>query len=161
MVISARSSKEEENPMNRIRLLAAAGILCLVGGLVTTTIPASAAVTAPAQTTVVANAASTAYSQVEAQPMSNKTCPVQYTRFRIYNSKCGVIKAYLCFTGNHGNFKTSPRYVSNGCIYRVWIYTAQDEHGEGLCINPHRPTSGLKKTYRSFKVVHNQDECPS
>ena len=91
----------------------------------------------------------------------NRTRPVQYTRFRIYNSKCGVIKAYLCFTGNHGNFKTSPRYVSNGCIYRVWIYTAQDEHGEGLCINPHRPTSGLKKTYRTFKVVHNQDECPS
>jgi hypothetical protein len=147
--------------MNRMRLLAAVGMLCLVGGLATAAIPASAAVAAPAQTTVAANAESTAHLQGQAQPASNKTCPVQYTRFRIYNSKCGVIKAYLCFTGNNGNFKASPRYVSNGCIYRVWIYTAQDEHGQGLCINPHRPTNGLKKTYRSFKVVHSQDECPS
>jgi hypothetical protein len=145
--------------MTRIRLLAAAGMLCLVGGFFVAG-PASAAVAPPAHSAVATDggAATQAHSQVAV--MSNKTCPVQFGRFRIYNPKCGLTqRPSLCFIGNHGNFRAVPRYASNGCKFRVWMYTAENEVGHALCISPHTPTNGLKKNYRSFRVVRNQDRC--
>jgi hypothetical protein len=151
--------------MTRIRLLVAAAILCLVGGFFAAG-PAGAAV-APAAHSAVAASPDPASGSGGAMPqahgavrLSNKTCPVQFSRFRIYNKNCALVqRASLCFTGNHGNFRGAPKFASNGCIFRVWIYTARNEAGHALCISPRTPTNSLKQEYLSFRVVNNKDSC--
>jgi hypothetical protein len=145
----------------RMRMLAAVAAFSMIGtfGVVAS---ATAAVVPSSHSGGVVAAASRqpgAQSPSSSESPASKTCPMVKSRFRIYNKSCGLIRAYLCFHGNHGNFAKAPAYASNGCGTRVWIYPGKDEQGDGLCISRRSFTNSLKKEYLSFKVVSNPSSC--
>lgn len=147
--------------MTRARVLAAIAAVTMMAtlGLVSS---ASAAVTPPGHGSneFAEVSASSARPPLVAEQAAGKTCPMVKSRFRVYNKNCGLIgQAHLCFTGNHGNFSSAPRYASNGCGSRVWIYPGKDEEGPGLCLSRRTFTGYLKKEYLSFRVVRNKGSC--
>lgn len=148
--------------MTRTRLVAIFAAVTMMGifGLAAS---AGAAVTPTSHgshATALGSAPSAAQLPSVGQHPANKTCPMVKSRFRVYNKSCGLIgQAHLCFSGNHGNFSKAPRYATNGCASRVWIYTAKDEAGHALCISKRSFTNYLKKEYLSFRVVSNRNGC--
>jgi hypothetical protein len=145
----------------RMRMLAAVAAFSMIGmfGVVASATAAVAPSSHNGNSVATASIQSRAQSPSSSESPANKTCPMVKSRFRIYNKSCGLIRAYLCFHGNHGNFAKAPRYASNGCGTRVWIYPGKGEQGDGLCISRRSFTNSLKKEYLSFKVVSNPSSC--
>lgn len=145
----------------RIRMLAAVAAFSVIGmfGMVASATAAVAPSSHSGNAVTAASRQSGVRSASSSEVPANKTCPMVKSRFRIYNSSCGLIRAYLCFHGNHGNFAKAPKYASNGCGTRVWIYPGKGEQGDGLCISRRSFTNSLKKEYLSFKVVSNPSSC--
>jgi hypothetical protein len=87
-------------------------------------------------------------------------CPVVLHRFTTYSPDCGnVTGSHTCFSGNQGNFVVIPHYAANGCIYRVWLYSGDNETGTALCLSPTSSTGYLSVLRKSFRIVSNQSNC--
>jgi hypothetical protein len=140
---------------SRILRLAAAVILAVATASVITAAGSGTALAASSHATASASAA-----QVVIPALTS--CPIQVGEFRVYaSSSCGNGTFFLsgCTAGTKGNLPFIPRYASNGCRSRAWLYTASNEGGFGLCLNKISATNYLHTDYKSFKVVSNTASC--
>lgn len=132
-----------------------------ISGLSGVAVAASAATAAPAHTIHAATAASahTIHAATAVATQGNKTCPVEVGVFRTYDKQCHLLDHRDCNPGNEGSLKEVPKYASNGCGRRVWLYPARGEQGIGLCLTKRTATNLLTRNYESFRVVTNSDPC--
>lgn len=135
------------------------GVLAVAGSgtALAATAAASQAVT-PAVAQAPA-AASQAFTPAAAQA-KRVQCPVVLHRFTTYSPDCGSVSgSRACSIGNQGNFTIIPHYAANGCIYRVWLYSGDNETGSTLCLSPRTSTGFLAVFRLSFRIVSNQNPC--
>ena len=52
-----------------------------------------------------------------------------------------------------------PRYVSNGCNWRAWIYSGVNRTGNNLCVNPRTADQYLHRNYIWFWISSNGTNC--
>jgi hypothetical protein len=133
--------------VKRVQAIAAAVFLATVGATGLVAVPPAAA-----SVTVAAQASHPAIPAIQ--------CHIVPHRFVTYASRCRSPHGYLCIPNNTRNLNTSPVYVSNGCIYRVWLYLKRNKGGAyPLCVSPRTATSGLARRYQSFWVSQNTNPC--
>jgi hypothetical protein len=58
-----------------------------------------------------------------------------------------------------GGSMSPPKYIANGCSTRVWMYQNSNDSGYSLCVNPRSSTGALGRSYRSYWVSNNSQNC--
>lgn len=152
---------KEQDAMKRLRILltaiafaafAAAGVSGPAGAA---TVPA-----APIHWATHAAAASDQYLPADGNVQPNAGCGVELHVFKIWETTCdGTYATTACTPGHQGYMPFVPSYASNGCEFRVWIYTGPNRTGNNLCINPRTSDGYLHQAYVWFWVSDNQADC--
>lgn len=86
-------------------------------------------------------------------------CPIRQGNFTVYSNSCSSYQDYGCIRGDQGNMVYPATYVSNGCSWRVWIYTGADKTGTALCITKLTQTGVLQRDYVWFWISSNGSTC--
>lgn len=86
-------------------------------------------------------------------------CGVQLHVFKIWETTCSGPSATTACTPYDQGSMPVPAYASNGCEFRVWIYTGANRTGNNLCINPKTSDGYLHQTYVWFWVSDNESNC--
>jgi hypothetical protein len=170
--------KVKENRMlkRKIRNLAVTGItivsatllavLGTTGALADVTAAASpghAAVTTAASAPRLAAAPAGAAAPANRLSPEESICPVYGGHVYFYFSGCAYDSSPECVSGLQGFINGDPglypRYVSNGCNWRVWIYSGVNRTGNNLCVNPRTADQYLHRNYIWFWISSNGTNC--
>jgi hypothetical protein len=123
--------------------------------------PAGAATVnaAPVHWTTHAATASSQYLPAD-EYVPDAGCGVDLHVFKIWATTCsGVTATTACTSYDQGRMPLIPSYASNGCEFRVWIYTGANKTGNNLCINPKTSDGSLDQNYVWFWVSNNKSNC--
>jgi hypothetical protein len=148
--------------MTSIRKILAGAALALAAITTAGALPAAAAST-PAASAVWNNTTQTATAGQGLSPgehlQPDITCHIYSNRFTIYHANCAGGKFTSCIRFGQGSLPFIPRYASNGCTVRVWMYTAAHRHGHALCINPRTADHYLHQNYVWVWISANGSNC--
>jgi hypothetical protein len=126
-------------------------------------VPAAAASTpAPAAWTATHPAATAGQgTSASGRLQADVTCPNPKNRFTIYATTCKGVSAYTaCKSYDQGSMPFIPRYASNGCSVRVWLYRGAHRTGKSpLCISPRTADSYLHTNYVWYWISANKAKC--
>jgi hypothetical protein len=153
------------------RLLSRAVLVVAAGGLVAgaaVVSPAAAATQHPSVTgmhATVAHDIGVQYQRTHTTAVSpaQSICPLYGGYAYFYFSGCAYDTRILCVSGLQGFIsgypQLYPRYVSNGCNWRVWIYSGANRTGNNLCVNPRTADQYLHRNYIWFWISRNGSNC--
>jgi hypothetical protein len=144
-----------------LRKLFAGAALALAAIATAGALPAAAANASAApvawNTTQTATAGQSLSPSERLQP--DITCHIYSNRFTIYHANCAGGTYTRCIHYSQGPLPFIPRYASNGCSVRVWLYTATHRHGHALCINPRTADHYLHQNYVWDWISDNGSRC--
>ena len=144
------------------RFLTGAAIAIAAIAAVGTSGPAGAATVPAAQTHWTTHDATVSgqYLPINGSVQPDAGCGVQLHVFKIWETTCsGTSATTACTPSDQGPMPFVPAFASNGCEFRVWIYTGAHRTGNNLCINPKTSDGALHQTYVWFWVSDNESNC--